>query len=158
MFKTFNLKKAIIAVVVTFAAGALAYLFSKSAMQDYMNLTLPPFSPPSWLFGIVWPVLYLLMSISLYLVSNTDAEQTKKSFSYILYGLQLVLNVLWTPLFFVFGLYVTSAVLLAVLVIISIAVFIMFYRINKTAGYIFIPYVLWLLFALYLNIGTAILN
>lgn len=158
MFKTLNLKKLLISLLVTFFAGALAYFFSRDAMQDYANLIQPPLAPPSWVFSVVWPILYLLMSIALYLVSNSKAPQQQKSVSYVLYGTQLVFNFLWTLFFFVFGFYVFSAVWLVALILIVIVCMLAFYKINKTAGKLLIPYIIWLIFALYLNIGIAILN
>ena len=158
MFKTINLKKLVISLLVTFGAGFLAYFFSKDAMQDYSNLNLPPLSPPSVVFSIVWPLLYLLMSIGLYITSNSKAPQPQKSLGYALYGIQLVFNFLWTLFFFVFGFYTFSAVWLAILIIIVAFCTFVFFRVNSTAGKLMLPYLIWLLFALYLNIGTAILN
>lgn len=158
MFKTLNLKKLLISLLVTFGAGILAYLFSRDAMQDYANLIQPPLAPPSWVFSVVWPILYLLMSIALYMVGNSKAPQQQKSMSYVLYGIQLVFNFLWTLFFFVFGFYVFSAVWLLALILIVIACTLIFCKINPTAGKLLIPYIIWLIFALYLNIGIAILN
>lgn len=158
MFKTLNLRKLLISFLITFAAGFLAYIFSKNALQDYASLNLPPLSPPPIVFSIVWPILYFLMSIALYIVSNTKTAQPQKSLSYILYGIQLIFNLTWTLLFFVFEFYTFSAVWLGILILIAAACNFIFFKINKTAGILFLPYVIWLIFALYLNIGTAVLN
>lgn len=158
MFRTLNLKKLVISLLVTFGAGFLAYFFSRDAMQDYANLNLPPLSPPSIVFSIVWPILYLLMSIALYIVSNSKAPQPQKSLGYILYGVQLIFNFTWTLFFFVFGFYTFSVVwLVALIILVAICDFV-FFRVNSTAGKLLLPYLIWLIFALYLNIGTAILN
>ena len=158
MFKTLNLRKLLTALLITFASGFLAYIFSKNAIQDYANLNLPPLSPPPIVFGIVWPILYFLMSIALYIVSVTKSAQPKKSLSYILYGVQLIFNITWTLLFFVFEFYTFSAIWLGILILVAAACNFVFFKINKTAGILFLPYLVWLLFALYLNIGTAVLN
>ena len=158
MFKTLNLKKLGISLLVTFGAAALGYFFSRDAMQDYANLAQPPLAPPSWVFSVIWPILYLLMSIALYMVANSKAPQQQKSLGYTLYGIQLVFNFLWTLFFFVFGLYTFSAVWLVALILIVAANIFVFWRVNSTAGKLMLPYIIWLLFALYLNIGIAILN
>lgn len=158
MFKTLNLKKLSISLLVTFGAAALGYFFSRDAMQDYANLVQPPLAPPSWVFSVVWPILYLLMSIALYMVANSKAPQGQKSLAYVLYGIQLVFNFLWTLFFFVFGFYTFSAVWLGVLIVIVAACVFVFYKIKPISTYLLLPYLIWLIFALYLNIGTAVLN
>ncbi len=158
MFKTLNLKKLVISLAVTFGAGFLAYFFSRDAMQDYANLNLPPLSLPSIVFSIVWPILYLLMSIALYITANSKSPQPQKSLGYVLYGLQLIFNFTWTLFFFVFGFYTFSAIWLAILILIVALCTFVFFKINSTAGKLMLPYLIWLVYAVYLNICTAILN
>ena len=122
----------------------------------YYNLTKPPLAPPDWIFPPVWSILYfsMLVALLLYLFKPT---QNKKS-GYIYFAVQLILNLLWTPAFF----YLQN-IILALIVIILLDIFVIltiksFYKVSKISGLILIPYLIWILFATYLNIGYLILN
>ena len=122
----------------------------------YYNLLEPPLAPPDWIFPPVWSILYSLIFIALLLYIFKPA-QNKKS-GYIYFAAQLTLNLLWTPAFF----YLRNIVL-ALIVIIFLDIFVVltiksFYNVSKTSGLILIPYLIWILFATYLNIGYFILN
>ena len=122
----------------------------------YYNLTKPPLAPPDWIFPPVWSILYFSMLVALLLYLFKPA-QNKKS-GYIYFAVQLILNLLWTPAFF----YLQNIVL-ALIVIILLDIFVIltiksFYKISKISGLILIPYLLWILFATYLNIGYLVLN
>ena len=143
------MKKFIIILLITFGVAVLPTIFI-DFNTDY--LIKPALFPPKILFPIVWTILYILMSISLYLSSKYDNEVYK------VYGIQLVLNSLWSPLFFMFKTYLFSTIELIILLIIVIIMMYQMYLKNKTAGYLQIPYVIWLIFALYLNVSIFILN
>lgn len=122
----------------------------------YYNLTKPPLAPPDWIFPPVWSILYfsMLVALLLYLFKPT---QNKKS-GYIYFIAQLFLNLLWTPAFF----YLQNIVL-ALIVIILLDIFVIltiksFYKVSKISCLILIPYLVWILFATYLNIGYLVLN
>lgn len=122
----------------------------------YYNLTKPPLAPPDWIFPPVWSTLYFSMLVAL-LLYLFKPSQNKKS-GYIYFIAQLILNFLWTPTFF----YLQNIVL-ALIVIILLDIFVIltiksFYKISKISGLILIPYLLWILFATYLNIGYLVLN
>ena len=122
----------------------------------YHNLIKPMFSPPDWLFTPVWAVLYLTILASLVLYSFK--KEDNKLQGYIYFAIQIVLNILWTPVFF--GL---KNILLGLIVILALDIFVFltirkFYSISKPAGIILIPYFLWILFATYLNFAYLILN
>ena len=122
----------------------------------YYNLTKPPLAPPDWIFPPVWSILYFSMLVAL-LLYLFKPSQNKKS-GYIYFIAQLFLNLLWTPAFF----YLQNIVL-ALIVIILLDIFVIltiksFYKISKISGLILIPYLLWILFATYLNIGYLVLN
>lgn len=143
------MKKFIIILLITFGFAVLPTIFI-DFNTDY--LIKPALFPPKILFPIVWTILYILMSISLYLSSKYDNEVYK------LYGIQLVLNSLWSPLFFMFKTYLFSTIELIILLFIVIIMIYQMYLKNKTAGYLQIPYVIWLIFALFLNVSIFILN
>ena len=123
--------------------------------SDYSSLN-KPFDVPSIVFPIVWVILYILMGISIYIVSEDKYKDKTKAYS--LYITQLVMNSLWTLFFFGFKWYTFSAVWIVLLLIAVILMIISFFKIDKKAAFLQIPYVLCLLFALYLNISIAIMN
>lgn len=127
-----------------------------SAGSVYQTLDKPPLSPPGIVFPIVWTILYILMGISSYLIFNTCHKERKKAL--IVYFFQLFLNLLWPILFFTCQNYFLSLLELLFLIYVVIKMIILFFTINKTAGYLQIPYLLWLLFASYLNMGIVFLN
>lgn len=122
---------------------------------DYNYLVNPPLSPPSYLFPIVWSILYLLIGISYYIYrkNNNDNPLTIK-----LYYIQLILNYLWSIIFFTLKLRTLAVIWIIVLAITIIYLMIRFYKEERTSFYLFIPYILWVLFATYLNIGIVVLN
>lgn len=158
MFKTLNLKKLILSILIPYAAAFLAWLLTRDGMELYANLNTPPLAPPGTVFPIAWAILYFMMGLSLYGVANSSARQQLKSLGYITFGLQLFFNFAWTIIFFVFMLYTFSAVWLGILIVLIIINIIVFARISKVSAYMLVPYLLWCVFALYLNIGIAILN
>ena len=123
--------------------------------SDYNSLN-KPFDVPSIVFPIVWVILYILMGISIYIVSEDKYKDKTKA--YTLYIVQLIMNSLWTLFFFGFNWYTFSAIWIILLLIAVILMIISFFKIDKKAAYLQIPYVLWLLFALYLNVSIAIMN
>lgn len=148
-------KKLIIITVITFIVGTFFSFFTMNSMDTFKDLS-KPINVPGVLFSIVWSILYLLMSISCYLIVQSNDKDKKEGI--ILYAIQLVINSLWTLIFFGFGAYLLSFIWIIILLIVVIIMLAKFYNINKIAMYINIPYVLWLLFAAYLNLGIYLLN
>lgn len=158
MILQINWKKLIISLLIPLAVGGLAAFLTRSDMEVYATLNQPPLSPPGWLFPIVWGILYVLMGISLYLVANSKARDYEKQPAYAVFGLQLFLNLIWSPVFFSLRQYILSFIILVLLWISIIAMIIIFKRISKPAGLLQIPYLLWVTFAGYLNLGIYLLN
>lgn len=150
-----NWKKLIFFIVVTFVIGGLFSIFTNQS-SFYASLEKPALSPPGILFPIVWSILYILMAISLYIVSESDSVDTDDS--YVIYIAQLVVNSLWTLLFFGLGLQLFSFLWIILLIVLVVIMIIRFYHINKVAGLLQIPYLIWLVFAAYLNLAIYILN
>lgn len=126
-----------------------------SQFMDYETLQKPPLSPPGFIFGIVWSILYLLMGIAY--GTLVYKGQTNKKISKI-YWTQLIVNLIWPILFFVFKARLFSSIWIIILLILVINMILKFYKANKIVGYSQIPYLLWIIFATYLNIGVYILN
>ena len=151
-------KTLLICIAIPLAVGIISGIITRSAMDDFSALDQPPLSPPGWLFPVVWTILYVLMGISLYLIVTSGAPQRRLSTAFSLFGIQLFFNFMWSILFFNFGLYYFSFAWLLVLWVLIALCGISFYGIDKRAGYLWIPYFLWVTFAGYLNLGVAILN
>ena len=143
--------KRIIYSLLPIIGGGIVGLIISSYM-DYQDLIKPPLAPPGFIFPIVWTILYLLMGISYY-ISNSDDKELDQ-----IYLLQLLVNFLWPIIFFVLKMYFSAFLWIILLLILVIVMIKEFLRIKKLSGYLQIPYLLWLLYATYLNIGVFILN
>ena len=152
-----NWKKLLICLAIPLAVGGLGALLG-GGMDTYQALNQPPLSPPGWVFPIVWTILYLLMGYASYrvLISNAPREDRKKALTF--YGIQLFLNFLWPVVFFGLGWYWAAFVVLVVLWVMIYLTMHLFGLIDDTAENLLIPYLLWVTFAGYLNLGVALLN
>ena len=145
-------------IAVTEGVGLLAALLSGDSAARYAELQRPPLSPPGAVFGIAWTILYALMAIAAYLVFKSDAPRQQVREALTWYAAQLFVNALWPIVYFRFGALWAAVVVLVVLIAFVVGTMRRFYHINPAAGWLLVPYLLWLLFATYLNIGTALLN
>ena len=152
-----QVKTLLIALGIPLAVGGLAALLS-GGMNDYGVMAKPPLSPPGWVFPVVWTILYLLMGYASYLVWVSDAPQGQKRRALALYGGQLAVNFLWPLVFFGAEMYLTALVLLVVLWVLILLTIRAFSGIHERAGDLLIPYILWVSFAAYLNLGIFLLN
>jgi len=123
---------------------------------DYGLLVKPPLSPPGFLFPIIWSILYLLMGISYYLFKEKYPKETK--IESIVYYIQLIMNLLWSILFFILKWRLFTIAWTIILALMVVYLLFLFYNKNKISTYLNIPYLLWLIFATYLTIGIYILN
>lgn len=149
-------KAYIISIIIALAAGGLSSIFAFNAMEEYELLKQPPLAPPSWVFPVVWTILFVLMGISVAKVYLLDTEDTPSAIR--LYIIQLIVNIIWTPLYFTLELRLAAFIWIILLLALVILMVIRFHKIDKTAAYLQIPYIIWLVFAAYLNLGTYILN
>ena len=152
-----NWKPLLIALGIPLAVGGLSTLLSGGTAL-YGQLVKPPLSPPGWLFPIVWTILYLLMGYASYLVWKSDAPQEEKRRALTLYALQLLANFLWPLLFFGAGSLPGAFICLLVLWLLILLTIRAFSKINEAAGDLLLPYILWVTFAAYLNLGFLLLN
>lgn len=139
-------------------AGVLSSLFAGNISAVYQTLEKPPLSPPSWIFSVVWIILYALMGISAYLVYRSDSEPVRVKSALRIYWLQLLINFSWSIVFFRFQAFWAAFVVLIILLILVITMLVKFAKICPAAALVSVPYLLWLLFAAYLNVTTALLN
>lgn len=150
-------KSLIVAVALPLALGGLSAWIS-GGMDSFEALNKPPLSPPGWVFPAVWSVLYLMMGVASWRVYVLKRPAQERREALNLYAVQLIVNVLWPVVFFRFELYWAAAVWLAVLVVLVALTLSRFKRLDDLAGLLLWPYLIWCLFALYLNLGVAILN
>ncbi len=150
-----NFKRLIIITIITFVVGSFFSWFTMNNMDTFKELE-KPINVPGILFPIVWSTLYLLMSISCYIITNSNNKNKEKAI--IWYGIQLIINSLWSLIFFGFGAYLFAFIWIILLLIVVVIMVAKFYNIDKRAAYLNIPYVLWVIFAGYLNFGIYLLN
>ena len=144
-------------VVVCNLIGALGAVWTSSDGEWYKGIEKPSFNPPSWVFGPVWTLLFSLMGIALYLVWVAPSSRIR-TIGLVLFGVQFVFNVLWSYLFFGMNNPLASLVEIFVLLFFIVLTGIYFYMVNKFAGYLLIPYFLWVGFASFLNWSIWSLN
>ncbi|KLO26499.1 peripheral-type benzodiazepine receptor [Mycolicibacter heraklionensis] len=146
----------LVSLVLVIVVAALGGVASADAAADYGRLAQPAWAPPSYLFGPVWSALYLLMAVAAWLVWRADPRWTNPAI--IAYGVQLALNLLWSPMFFGLGwrgLALVDILLLDVAVAVTIAAF---WKVHRGAALLMVPYFGWILFATALNYAVWSLN
>lgn len=151
-------KKLLICLAIPLAVGGLSALISGGGMRAYEVMNQPPLSPPGWLFPVVWTILYLLMGYASYRVLTSGAEERKIRRALTLYGAQLALNFIWSPVFFGLSLYLLAFFVLIALWVMIYLTMRAFSQIDEKAGDLLLPYILWVTFAGYLNLGVYLLN
>lgn len=152
--KKINVKTLVASVLIPVVLGGIIGLLTTSS-NVYQEIMKPSFAPPGIIFPIVWTILYILMGVSGYLVYESNKENQKAQKAYIV---QLLINLIWPILFFLLKAYFVSFLWLLLLILFVIKMILEFYKVNKTAAYLQIPYLLWLLFAGILNFSIYILN
>lgn len=149
-----KIKNYIISILVPVIVGGIVGLIISSSI-DYNTLQKPFLAPPSILFPIVWTILYILMGVSYGILKDNNLVDQQVN---LIYYIQLVVNALWSIFFFSLKWRLFAFIWTIMLAILVVLMIIKFYNKNKIAGLIQVPYLLWVLFASYLNIGVYILN
>ena len=142
------------AILVPLIVGAVIGIIM-SGFIDYESLKQPPLAPPSWLFPVAWTILYILMGVSFGILEVNDVMDSKAK---TIYYIQLGINALWSIIFFVLKARLFAFIWILTLDIAVIVFLSVFYKRNNNAGLLQIPYLLWVLFASYLNLGVYLLN
>jgi translocator protein len=146
-------------ILVPLVAGAAAGILTMSGIAGwYATLNKPWFTPPDYVFGPVWTVLYILMGISLYLVIAQGWEQKPVKDGVLVFAAQLVVNMLWSFLFFGFQSPIAGLVCILVLLALIVATMVAFRRVSKTAALLLVPYLTWVCIATALNAAVVLLN
>lgn len=153
-----NIFAMIIAILLPLVIGGLSAFLTGDKLQLYPEITKPALSPPAAVFPIAWTVLYLLMGISSYLIWTTEAAASRKDIAFSLYLIQLVMNFFWSIIFFRLGMYTAALVWLIIMYMAIVLCTVYFFLINPKAGWLMIPYNLWMGFATYLNLSIVMLN
>ncbi len=153
--KKFSFTELIISIVFSELVGAVSALLAGD-FRLYTEFIRPPLAPPAWVFPVVWAVLYALMGISSYMIYRSDNYRSKPALT--VYFIQLAVNFSWSIIFFRFQLLTLAAVVAVILTVLVGIMICMFLTIRKKAGYFNIPYLLWMIFASHLAIGTMLLN
>ena len=151
-------KQLLICIALPLIVGGISALLTRNSMDTFAALNKPLLSPPGWLFPVVWTILYVLMGVASYLVLTSEKEQWKIKQALWFYKLQLCVNFFWSIYFFILSVYLFSFIWLLLLWILIIGTTIRFYRITNWAGYLMIPYLLWVTFAGYLNYSIYLLS
>lgn len=146
----------IVSILIALAVGGLGALLTMNSMDIYGELNQPPLSPPAFLFPIVWSILYTLMGVSSAIIYKSN--DLEKNDALKIYAFQLIVNFLWTLIFFNMRQFLFSFIWLVLLDILVVVMIVKFYRISPLAGLLQIPYLIWILFATYLNFGIYLLN
>ena len=156
-------KKGIFSLVLWYIPALIVQYFAATVTMDnldpwYTNLTKAAWNPPTWVYGPVWTLLYVLMAIAVWKVYTTEGYKKEKTLAYVLYIAQLLVNGFWSLLFFGWKYYGWSALEIFLTIAVVAWTTIHYYRINKSAGIILLPYLAWLIFASTLNIAIWYLN
>ncbi len=161
-------KKSIITLIAAPLVCILIGFFATSTLTNnnyewYNSLKLSPLNPPNFVFGIAWGFLYILIGLSLafLLITNTNSDpiiQKYKTISLILFATQFIINILWTYMFFGLKNPLLGVIVILILDIVVIISIFFFYKVSKSSGTLFLPYLAWILFASNLNIYILIFN
>ena len=151
-------KPLIISVAIPLLVGGISALLTRNSMQTFDEISKPPLSPPGWLFPVVWTILYTLMGIASYIIWTAVTTYEKRREALGLYAIQLMFNFLWPIIFFNLKEYFFAFIWIVTLWLFIFATKQRFEKIDKTASYLLIPYLVWVAFAAYLNLGVWILN
>ena len=147
-----NFKKLVVSILIPLGLGFITSLLIKTDI--YSEIVKPELSPPKIVFPIVWSILYILLGVSNYLINKDKREETAN----LIYYIGLAINLIWPFIFFNAREYLLALIWLLILIFFVILMVIEYFRKNKLAGYLQIPYLIWLLFAFYLNYNVFILN
>ncbi len=154
-----NILELVTSIFICLFAGFIGSIFTSPSIPTwYATLTKPSFNPPSWIFAPIWTTLFVLIGISLYMVWNKGLQDKKVKISLFIFGVQLVLNVLWSFLFF--GLHSPFYAFLEIIILWAAIVLtiVNFFKVSRKASLLLLPYIFWVSFAAILNFSIWRLN
>ena len=148
-----------ISIAIPLAVGGLAAFLTRNSIGIYEEIYQPFLAPPSWVFPVVWTVLYVLMGVSAAMIyGDAMASTDDKKHALRLYGINLVVNFLWSIIFFNLGAFFAAFLWLMLLIFVIMRMTVSFYKIKPIAAYLEIPYVIWCCFATYLTASIWLMN
>ena len=154
-----KIKPYIVSILIALGVGGLSALLTRGSMNLYDEIITPALAPPSWVFPVVWTILFILMGISAAMIyTDKSASESQKISALYTYSLSLIVNFFWSIIFFNFRAFFFAFVWLLLLLLLIISTIIKYESINKTAAYLQIPYLLWVTFAGYLTFSIWYLN
>ncbi len=160
MYNEFMLKNKslsfLLFAIITYSASVIGGLATINFKEPwYSMLVMPAYNPPDWVFAPVWTTLYLLMTIAIWKFWHSKNRDIDTIYIYIVH---LIFNTTWSIVFFVFHKIILALIVLVILILLIIVLIVRFKRVNLLSYYLMIPYLLWCLFALLLNVSLVILN
>lgn len=158
MFHSIRLKPFLLLLLTPLALGSLSAFLSGDIPAVYNSLVLPSFAPPSWVFGPVWIVLYLMMGFASWSVYNAPASSGIREQALTFYAVQLALNLIWPLLFFRFHLYTAAFWEICAVLVLALVTTGSFFLCSRKAFWIMTPYCLWLIYAAALNRAVSVLQ
>jgi translocator protein len=153
-----NYIKFIFSIIICQFAGITGSLFTRNSLGWYYTLNKPFFRPPDWLFAPVWIILYAIMGISVYLIWKRGFSKNDSKYAMVLFFVQLVLNAMWSVVFFGERSIIGGLVIILVLWILIFLTIFAFSRVNLSSAYLLVPYLLWVSYASILNFSIWRLN
>lgn len=152
----------IVSIAIPLVVGGIAALIAGDSMAKFNAFNQPPLAPPAWLFPVAWTILYTLMGIACFLVwvrvSKKQASESEKKFFFIVYGVQLAFNFLWSIIFFNLVWHWFAFIWLIALWVMILCLVLWGHKHYRAVMWVLLPYLLWVTFAGYLNLMIAILN
>lgn len=155
---TTQIIKLLVSLLLTLGLGTFSGIYTASAIPDwYASLNRPSFNPPNWVFGPVWTVLYILLGITFFQIWNL-APSTARNLAITVFLIQLFFNFCWSFIFFYFKMIGLALVDIIILWCSIIILLLLVYKIKPLAAYLNIPYLIWVTFAMALNLAYYLLN
>lgn len=147
-----------VSILIPLAVGGLSALLTRDGMRLFALMRKPPLAPPAWVFPAAWTALYIMMGIASYLVYASGASRVRRERALTFYALQLGMNFFWSIIFFSLEMYLTAFIWLVGMWMLILICTVLFWHIDRRAGRLMLPYLAWVAFAGYLNMGIFLLN
>lgn len=147
-----------VSLAIPLVLGALSGFLARDGMEAFASLQKPPLTPPGWIFPVVWTVLYVMMGYASYLIYTSGEPTSAVRVALAAYGVSLAVNLLWPQFFFGQGAYMPAFLLLCALFVLVFWTARLFGALVPKAGALLVPYLIWIVYAGYLNLGIARLN
>ena len=147
-----------VSILIPLAVGGLSALLARDGMRLFALMRKPPLAPPTWAFPVTWTALYVMMGAASYLVYASGASRVRRERALTFYALQLGMNFFWSVIFFSLEMYLSAFIWLVGMWMLILICTVLFWHIDRRAGRLMLPYLAWVAFAGYLNMGIFLLN